>query len=181
MTAENSTIVVTSNEEKFETAKEVFGDFLSLYREDIELTEIQSVSLKRVTEKKAVAAYETCQEPVIIDDFGFYFDEFRRFPGPLIKLLLGETGLDGIKALYRMAGDQCEMVCSATYYDGTDMILRQGKLQGTLRFSEANPTSDMLLSTIFVPSGHDTTLANLDIKTHRHQAYQALRNALSEK
>lgn len=174
------TTVVTSNDEKFETAKEVFGEFLSLHRENIELSEMQSVELDEVTEKKTVDAYETCEQPVIVDDFGFYFDGLGRFPGPLVKPLLRETGLDGIKSLYDRAGEKCEMVCTAAYYDGADMFLRQGKLQGTLQISEADPSSDMLLSTIFVPSGRETTLEELDIQNHRHRAYQRLRSAIQD-
>lgn len=171
-------VLATSNEEKYRMIKDVFGDEIDLERRDADVFEVQSLDRETVVKEKARSAYEEIGSPVIVDDFSFYFEDLGRFPGPLIKHLLKETGVDGLKALDDRAGEKCRTVCSVAYYDGDELVKVEGQLRGVLDFEEVDPDAPMVLMTAFIPEGFDSKLGELDIDNHRHKAYRDLKEKL---
>lgn len=171
-------VLATSNEKKFEMIKEVFGDELNLRQQGADIYEVQSLDRDTVVREKAKSAYEEIGEPVIVDDFSFYFEGLGRFPGPLIKHVLKETHLEGLEALHGASEKECRMVCSVAYYDGDEVIVAEGQLEGELDFEKADPTAKLTLMTAFVPEGYSERLGDLDIQNHRHKAYRNLSEKL---
>jgi len=177
LTSNLDAYIVTSNDDKFETVRSILGDQLSLDRIDIELPEIQSTDTSRVAEYKAIEAYQRLNSPVIVDDFGLYMDGLGDFPGPLVKHLIVETGVDGLQMLYQASDGTGRMACSVAFFDGNRLRLFEGELMGTFDFDKADPAADMLVSTIFVPSGYEKVIGELDIRNHRAIAYEQLSDA----
>lgn len=186
---------VTSNDAKYRTAADVFGPEIALERTRVDVPEIQSTSPETVVERKANDAYAAVGAPVLVDDFAFFVDGLDEFPGPLVKHLLKETGLRGLRGLYSVsdsgssasasasnsdASADCTLRCTVATCDGEACILATGQLRGTLRLASdyADPSSDMLLSTVFVPDGHDRPLSELRIADHRREAYSNLKARL---
>jgi XTP/dITP diphosphohydrolase len=178
MTSDVDAYVVTSNDEKLATIQSVLGNQLSLTRVDLELPEIQSTDTAQVAKHKVIESYKRIEQPVIVDDFGLYLDGLGRFPGPLVKHLLIETGIEGLRALHHISDGSGTMVCSAAFFDGARLEVCNGKLDGTFEFELADPDADMLVSTLFVPSGYETAIGELDIPNHRIVAYEKLCDTL---
>ncbi|PSG99191.1 MAG: hypothetical protein BRC29_03635 [Nanohaloarchaea archaeon SW_7_43_1] len=171
-------VLATSNEKKYEMIKEVFGDELNLKQQGVDIYEVQSLDRDTVVREKAKSAYDKISEPVIVDDFSFYFEGLGRFPGPLIKHVLKETQLEGLEALHNASEKECRMVCSVAYYDGSEVVVAEGQLEGRLDFEKADPTAKLTLMTAFVPEGYSQRLGDLNIQNHRHKAYQNLSEML---
>ncbi|MFB6241765.1 MAG: non-canonical purine NTP pyrophosphatase [Candidatus Nanosalina sp.] len=160
--------------------QDFFGDQHDVEREDADIHEIQSVDREEVVKQKARDAHEYLGKPVIVDDFSFYFEGLGDFPGPLVKYLLKETGLKGLKGLYRESDGKCRTVCSVAYHDGEKTVTAEGELTGTLSFRNADPSAGMTLMTAFIPDRYEKELGELGIENHRHRAYQNLREKLLE-
>lgn len=188
--------LVTSNDAKYRTAADVFGPEIALERTRVDVPEIQSTSPEAVVERKANDAYTAVGAPVLVDDFAFFVDGLNGFPGPLVKHLLKETGLRGLQGLYSVsdaggpasgsdpdASADCTLQCTVATCDGEACILATGQLHGTLRLASdyADPSSDMLLSTVFVPDGCDRPLSELRIEDHRRKAYSNLKARLLDR
>lgn len=175
--------LITSNHRKYEMAKEVFQPEIDLGRSDVEVDEVQSTNPRKVVEKKAVAAYEKEKRPLIVDDFSFFLTGLGDFPGPLVKHLLKETGLKGLKALDTVAEDGCKIVCSVMFHDGDGFVDARGELPGTLELDSkhADPEAKLLLSTVFVPDGCEKPLCEAEIDNHRHRAYRNLKKKMVDR
>lgn len=172
---------VTSNETKYLIASDVFSPELTLEQTSLDLQEIQSTSPHTVAKHKADAAFKRVGAPVLVDDFSFFIDGLNKFPGTLVKHLLNETGMRGLRGLYQVTDAGCTFRCTAAVYDGEKYAVSAGKLRGTLRLQSDNSdrSSRMLLSTVFVPAGYDDPLSELQIETHRHKAYAKLKDRLT--
>lgn len=172
---------VTSNDAKYRAAVDEFGSAVALEQARIDVPEIQSTSPEEVVTQKAEAAYRAVGSPVVVDDFSFFMDGLNNFPGPLIKHLLKETGLRGLEGLSQVANDGCTVQCTVAMYTRDACIVVHGDLRGRLRLASnyADPSSNMLLSTVFVPDGYDLPLSELRIETHRQKAYSNLKASVS--
>lgn len=173
---------VTSNDAKYRTGVNVFGPEITLERTHVDVDEIQSTDPDVVVERKANAAFERVGDPVLVDDFSLFMDGLNRFPGPLIKHLLMETGLRGLEGLASVADEGCTMRCTAAIHDGETVLVTHGELRGTLRLptDPSDGSADMPVSTVFVPDGYERPVADLDVPTHRYRAYSKLRDMLIE-
>lgn len=108
----------------------------------------------------------------------FFLDGLKDFPGPLVKHLLKEAGIKGLRALKSVSGEECKMVCNAAYFDSETYLNSKGILRGRLDLKKADPDSNMLLSTVFVPEGEGKTLNELSIDDHRIKAYKKLKKQI---
>lgn len=174
--------VVTSNDAKYRTAVEVFGPAVTLERASVDVDEIQSTDPEAVVERKAADAVELVGEPVLVDDFSLFMEGLNRFPGPLVKHLLEETGLRGLEGLASVADEGCRMRCTAAIHDSETCLVTSGDLRGTLRLPRvpSEGSSDMPVSTVFVPDGYDRPVSDLQIPTHRDEAYSKMRDLIIE-
>lgn len=122
---------VTGNSEK--------AEFLSKYLElkiahkKIDLEEIQSFDLRKISEHKAREAYKKLGAPVLIEDVAFTINALGRLPGPFIKWFLEELGVDGLCKLADMHNDRSAVaeVCYV-YFDGKNLEFFDGKLNGSV-------------------------------------------------
>lgn len=173
---------VTSNDAKYQRAADVFGPEIALKRARVDVPELQSTDPEVVVERKAEAAYAKIRAPVLVDDFSFFMDGLNGFPGPLVKHLLKETGLQGLRGLQHVSDAGCTLRCTVAICDGEVCLVARGELRGMLQLDSdyADPSADMLLSTVFVPDGYDRPLSELRIADHRHRAYSNAKDKLIE-
>lgn len=173
--------LVTSNDAKYRTAVDVFEPEITLQRACADVPEVQSTDPETVVEQKAEAAYEAVGAPVLVDDFSFFLDGLNGFPGPLVKHLLKETGLRGLRGLSSVSDSGCTLRCTAAIYDGEICLVTDNELRGRLDLTSdyADPTSNQLLSTVFIPDRHDLPLSELQIDSHRHGAYRKLKERIN--
>lgn len=150
---------ITGNQHKVDYLKRWLGMSVDHYA--VELDEIQSLSLRTVSEYKARQAYEVLKKPVLVEDVGFTFKAMGRLPGPFIKWFLEELGNEG---LCRLADglDSRKARVSIVYalYDGEEMHLFENHVEGEVA-SHPRGTYGFGWNAIFIPEGSDKTYAEM--------------------
>ena len=94
--------IVTSNTGKFEEIQTFLQHHvptLSVQQKAIDLPEIQSLDLEKVAITKAQSAWQQVQQPLLIDDGGFFLEAYNNFPGALSRYVIEGIGIEGIFTL----------------------------------------------------------------------------------
>src|ERR1035437_608722 len=82
--------LVTGSKNKAIAVQKILGFPIEV--EEIDLEEIQSNDLEKITLHKTQEAFEKIKKPVIVDDVGLYVEALNDFPGPLVKWVLKSGG-----------------------------------------------------------------------------------------
>jgi XTP/dITP diphosphohydrolase len=143
--------------------------------------------------QKARAVAASLQVPAVADDSGIEVDGLDGRPGPLSARLAGPgaNDLDNLRLLIRLVSELPEEGRTARYRcvaacarpDGRE-VWAEGTCQGRL-ILEPRGSRGFGYDPIFVPSGHDRTMAELaeeekDAISHRGNAFRALRALLAQ-
>lgn len=79
---------ITGNDGKWRTAQAVLNTYgVALARQQIEIPEIQSLSVEDVAAFSAEYASAHINQPAVVTDVGYYFSALKGFPGPFIKFI----------------------------------------------------------------------------------------------
>jgi non-canonical purine NTP pyrophosphatase (RdgB/HAM1 family) len=154
--------VVTSNKGKIKELTALLGRRLQVA--DIDLSEVQSISVKEVAIDKAMRAYSKIGKPVLVEDTGLYIDSFNGFPGALVKWVYNAVGNDGICSMMKNAktrkayAETC--VC---LYNGLKPKVFTSRLSGIIVESPRG-NKDFGWGPIFQPNGHKETFGEMDRK-----------------
>lgn len=144
---------VTGNKHKAELLSRLL-DF-SITNRKLDLDEIQMVDVAEVGKHKAKQAYEIVKTPVLIDDFGAYFDSLGGLPGAFTKFFVDID--DGAEKMCRMLDsfDSRKAVVTSVmvFYDGTELKVFRGEVSGEIA---NHPRGDRGIGTdsIFIPEGY---------------------------
>lgn len=88
---------VTTNKEKITDISKMLGEKYRLkFNKDIDLTEIQTLSVEEVVEHKAKQAFKLLKTPVVVSDSGLEIEALNKFPGALVKYANETIGQEGI-------------------------------------------------------------------------------------
>ncbi len=100
----------------------------------VDLEEIQSTDMKKITEDKARRAYDAIGRPVIVEDVGLFFEAWGGLPGPFIKFYVEqENGLENIcRMLDGFSSRRAKTVVMTTYYDGVTFTHFEGGAAGEI-------------------------------------------------
>ena len=115
---------VSSNIHKFEESQRILSNLgvnISLFKTTLE--EIQSDSLSKIAERKAIDAYTKVQKPVIIEDDGLFINSLNGFPGPYSSYVYDTIGNKGIiHLLENTEFRDAKFVAIIAYCDGVDNV-----------------------------------------------------------
>ena len=155
----------SSNTHKFEEAKRILsklGIELTLFKTELE--EIQSNSLGKIAERKAIDAYTKIQNPVIIEDDGLFIDSLDGFPGPYSSYVYDTIGNKGlIKLLENSEIRDAKFVAIIAYCNGADQVkLFESIIPG--KISTIIEEGGWGYDPIFIPDGETRTYANVSDK-----------------
>jgi non-canonical purine NTP pyrophosphatase (RdgB/HAM1 family) len=159
----------------FITGNQNKADFLAKYlgrdipHKKLELDELQSLTLRRITEYKAKQAYEIVRGPVLVEDIGFTIAALGKLPGPFIKWFIQEVGYDGLCRLADPdpARAAVTSVCYA-YFDGRTLEFFEGELDGTVP-EHPRGSDGFGWNCVFIPKGQDKTNAEMsESETERY-------------
>jgi len=150
-------IFATGNLNKLREFEGILG--VKLDHVNLDLDEIQSVDVEDVAKHKAIQAYETVKEPVIVEDTGLYFDGLNGLPGALVKFFIKKLDL---KMVCDLIGDNrgAEVKTCIAYHDGKEVRLFIGQTRGSITL-EPRGDKGFGWDPIFIPEGHDKTFAEL--------------------
>ena len=151
------TYFVTSSEDKVREAESILG--VKLKRANLDLKEIQSLSVEEVATDKAKRAFDIIRKPVIVEDTGLYIEALNGFPGALIKWVLKTIGNEG---LCKLVGENRKALAKTCicFFDGKKLQSFIGELEGIIA-EKPRGERGFGWDPIFIPKGYDKTFAEL--------------------
>lgn len=156
---------VTGNEYKAKYFSEILG--IEISHAAVEVDEVQSLDLVEVVSKKAKSAYEQIGRPVIVEDTSLIFSCLGRLPGTFIKWFLDEISQDGLCRLIDNDRKRQAVASAAfAYFDGNELKIFKGSVVGKIAEKPAGE-SGFGWNPIFIPDGHDQTLAQMNDKAFK--------------
>ena len=173
-------ILVTGNKDKLKEFEKIFNvsNFI-LENKKYNGDEIQSMNLGEICEHKVKQAYDLIGEAVIVEDTGFFLDEFGGLPGPFLKFFEKELGNGALVKLLGKSTNRkgIARTCIA-YYDGKNMILSYGEVEGNILDEVVSEGESLGFDFCFVPKGYDRTFSQmgLDEKNKISQRKRAIEN-----
>ena len=162
---------VTGNPGKVKTMQDHIRKFgFDVVQTKLSLVEPQANNAEAVALSKAMQAFKTLKQPVVVEDSSFHIDELKGFPGPYIKYILQTLGVEGILCLTKgLKKRTCRFVSALAYIDfnGVPRTFVQKGDVGTLDTkADKTPSTEAWsdLWRIFIPSRHKKPLTGLNQK-----------------
>ena len=167
-------LFASSNKHKYLEAKKILGNFgLKLGFLKCSLEEIQSDSIKKIAEKKAVNAYNQCKKPVIVEDDGLFIEALNGFPGPFSSYVFKTVGNEGILKMLS-TNRHAKFVSVISYYDKKNgLVMFEANVQG--KISKKIFGKGWGYDPIFTLKGESKTFAQLYNKNQLSHRYKALK------
>lgn len=151
---------ITGNANKAEHLGRVLNITVSHHK--LDLTEIQSLSLKEVIKHKTDEAYRYMKKPVLVTDVSLTIHALGKLPGPFIKYFLEELGNNGIANLLQNFQDKSAIAMSMIgFHDGKTLHTFKGEIKGKIA-DKPKGTSGFGWDAIFIPDGYDITRAEMN-------------------
>jgi len=187
-------IFATQNKGKAKEVKAIFAktpyEIVSLYDigNKIEVEETGSTFHENAF-LKAKTIYDLYKVPVVADDSGLAVEQIEGRPGVFSARYAGEkctyedNNLKLIAELYNLPEQhKAKFICYAVFYDGKNEIEAVGELPGQI-INEQRGTNGFGYDPIFIPDGHDMTIAELEFEeknkiSHRAKAFNLLKEKL---
>jgi len=173
---------ITGNQNKADYLTSYLG--LPVEHVKIDLDELQSLDLKEIVEHKVRQAYAKIQKPVIVEDVSLEFHALGKLPGPFIRFFVEEVPFETLCSMLDGKDRSATARCVFGYYDGKDLKLFEGKLDGEIAKIPAGENG-YGWDRIFIPEGYQVTRAELgeedDRKTYlQMKPFAELKKFLSE-
>ncbi|MHA1124246.1 MAG: non-canonical purine NTP pyrophosphatase [Candidatus Heimdallarchaeota archaeon] len=173
---------VTKNKEKILDITTMLGDSIQLsFEYNIELTEIQSLSVEEVVAFKAKEAFEILKKPVAVSDSGLEIITLKKFPGALVKFVNETIGQDGIAKLMEGENERTAyFVAAIAYYDeenGSKVFVQRD--EGTI--AEKPRGKGWHFDKLFIPKGETRTWAEIGrLDKNIHSAFKRALTTLAK-
>lgn len=151
--------VVTGNLNKAKEIETITG--FPVENVDLEIREIQSLSVADVAREKAIVAYQRLQRPVVVDDTGMSIVALGGLPGALVSWFLDSIGPEGILRLLGDSKDRRATVSTCIgYCNGSEVQVFEGVIEGTVSHG-LRGTNGFGYDPIFIPAGENKTYAEM--------------------
>jgi len=176
---------ITGNNSKFKEAEKIIKNKnIKLVQKNLDLIEIQSLNTGKVVKDKAKQAFEKLKKPIIVDDTGIYFEEYKNFPGTYTGHLFKSLGFSGLLRLLKTKNKNAYFKTFICYKDKYIEKVFSGVWKGkiTNKISKKfNP--DWQYNNIFIPNNCNKVLSEISLEkraklSHRKKAMDKLNNFL---
>lgn len=171
----NNVTLITGNKKKAEYFTKYIG--MEIDHIDLDLDEIQSMSVAEVATHKVKQAYEIIKKPVLVEDVSLEFKALGSLPGPFIKFFLGSMKLEEICNLLKDKSREAVARCVIGYYDGTNLKIFEGKLDGTIAITPFGENG-FGWDHIFIPEGYTVTRSELNEEEYAKTYFKLKRTDL---
>ncbi|MDX1596666.1 MAG: RdgB/HAM1 family non-canonical purine NTP pyrophosphatase [Nitrosopumilaceae archaeon] len=164
---------VSSNKHKYQEAKQILKDYgihLKLSKQNLQ--EIQSDSIKKISQHKAKQAFEKLKKPVIVEDDSLEIDSLNGFPGPYSSYVFKTIGNNGILQLIK-ENRNAKFHSTITFCDKNNLISFSGVIAGTI--SKKPKGTQWGYDPIFIPKNNSKTFAQIEIKNKLSHRFSALK------
>jgi XTP/dITP diphosphohydrolase len=171
-------VLVTQNKHKLKELRPLFKKYnVGFDISSIQKYEVRSESVEEIARVAAEVAFDTLQQPVVVDDTGFFVDSLNGFPGSYAAIVLKSIGYEGILKLMTDQADRTSRFKTAVgFCDGERLEVFSGIMSGTVARAPAGE-SGFGYDPIFVPEGFTKTYAELTLEekvriSHRTRAFE---------
>ncbi len=138
-------LYITSNPMKRRTVERFIRQHVPDFRiasREVAFYEPQTLDEPKVITYKALEAWKIFRRPLIVDDAGFYLEEYDCFPGPLAKPTVISLGWEGMLKL-AAPGFRARVYCRLGYVDQSGMLHHyRGETAGYLDKDMLGPLVD---------------------------------------
>jgi XTP/dITP diphosphohydrolase len=195
-------VFITGNEGKRKEVEQILGtDKYNIVNIDLDVPEIQTISVEEVTDAKINSAFELLKENfkeviqkfnekdvkiknineviVICEDTGLYIEDMNNFPGALIKFYLGSLNVDGIAKMNGGSLAKAETVIG---------VIKYGKIQKSLVGNRTGKIAKKIVSKdsfgwdpIFIPDLSKTKYSEYNGKTYAELKKLEIKNEISHR
>lgn len=165
-------LFASSNQHKFQEAKKILNDFeidLELFETDLQ--EIQSDSIKEISQHKAKHAFEQLKKSLIVEDDSLEIDSLNGFPGPYSSYVFKTIGNEGILNLVNENRD-AKFHSTITFCNENILKSFDGIVLGSI--SETKRGDGWGYDPIFIPQKNSQTFAELQNKNELSHRFKAL-------
>lgn len=162
--------LVTSNPVKLRIAKRILDRYgISIKRVRLELSELQSFDVKKVTLDKAKQAMNHTKKMFIVSDDGFYIHALSGFPGALLKHIRAKlSDRQLLKLIENVKDRKAEFVNVIVFVDPKSRLVRAFSTVTKGRMA-SKPSGfrrvGLGIERIFIPDGLTKPIAQLDEKS----------------
>ena len=174
MTEKPHLTFVTDNKEKMADIQEILGNLFDLkFISNLNLIEIQTLSVSKVVEFKVKQAFNQLNIPVAVSDSGLNITSLQNFPGALVKYANETIGQEGIIQLMKEKENrQAYFIAAIGYCDEkSGPIVFIEKDEGII--SEKPRGRGWHFDKIFIPLGETKTWAEIGRKNkNKHSAFR---------
>lgn len=176
---------VTGNKSKIREVSRILSFPIEV--KELDLEEIQSLDLEKITLHKLNSAYKLVKGPVIVDDVSVEIEAWNSFPGPLIKWMLMIAD-NGAAAILKMMKDEKNRNAKAKlgigFHDGKNAYIFIGEAKGKIA-TKIKGENGFGWDPIFIPDGYDVSYAEMDPAekdkiSHRGKALKKLSDFLNK-
>lgn len=171
-------VLVTQNQHKLKELTPLFKRYnIEFETTSLEKHEIRSEDVEEIARVAARVAFDTLQQPVVVDDTGFFVDELKGFPGSYAAIVLRTIGYEGILQLLGDKEERSSAFKTAVgFCDGESLVSFVGIMSGAVAYEPAG-TGGFGYDPIFVPDGFSKTYAQLTLEekisiSHRTKAFE---------
>lgn len=149
----------TSNEGKFVEAEKVLSAYeIALYQDDVPLLEPKTSSIEEVALSKARQAFLITDKPVLVEDTGLFFLDYKDFPGAFTNVFVTGVGLEGVLRLVEGTSRKAEFRTTVCFKDAYVEKTFSNKVSGTISKELRGVAHDKLpFDLVFIPDGWSKT------------------------
>ena len=172
----------TSNDHKVAEVQAIVKEFgiivekLNLDKEEDKEKSIENVAV--INAEKFSRKYKL---PVVVEDTGFFFNEYDNFPGSNPKMVFSQIGYKGLlKLLENEHNRAAEFRSAVAFSNGNETKLFTGRLSGFITTKPEGENLDVMpYERIFVVDGQEKPICFLSREeknkiSHRSQAFKEL-------
>lgn len=154
-------VLVTSNQNKAQEVRHILG--IEIKTADLDLPELQSLSVDEVAKTKVKTAYGIVRKPVMVEDTGIYIKSFAGFPGALVKWFVNGLGYEAACRSVDISKDRSAYAetCVA-FYDGKSLKTFTGRIYGKIAHTPRGKRN-FGWDRIFIPNGYRKTFAEMTV------------------
>jgi len=152
-------LFITGNKNKLGEVRAITG--LNVVGKSLDIPEIQALDVEEVAKAKALEAFKTTGQPVIVDDTGMSIEALNGLPGALVAWFLDTLKPEGIVRLLSQEKNRKASVSTCiAYADQTGVFAFTGTVRGEIAES-LRGESGFGYDPIFISEGHDKTYAEM--------------------
>ena len=172
-------LFATSNDDKVREANLAVKPFgLQLEHARVDVDEIKDLDIFKVAERKALDTYEQLQKPVVVEDTGIFFEQFKGFPGTYSKFAIMTLGVANTVKVLEGHSKKAYFSTVACYADGKQTKCFEGKTPGEVVLqARGSSPAKLPYDSYFIPAGKAQTYAEMgvvakDALSHRAGAFR---------